>query len=250
MATTEVNTQVIRLAMWSGPRNISTAMMRSWGSRNDAIVCDEPLYAHFLSVTQDERHPGYAETLANHETDWRKVVKELTGPLPEGKTFYYQKQMAHHLLPNIDRDWVDSLTNCLLIRDPAKVLISLTEFFPDPSPEDTGLPQQVELFERWVAKHGSPPPVIDSRDVLVDPRGILSKLCERIGVEFEESMLSWEPGLRDTDGAWAPMWYDKVAKTTGFAPYKESEAVLPESLEGVLAECQPLYDRLYAERIV
>lgn len=238
-----------RIAMWSGPRNISTAMMRSFGSRADAVVCDEPLYAHYLTVTADKRHPGYDETIANHSADWREVSSWLTGPLPDGKQVFYQKHMAHHLLANIGRDWVDGLTNCLLIRPPASVLVSLTEFFPDPKPEDTGLPQQVEILERLGDVEGRRPIVIDARDVLRDPPGMLQRLCERIGIGFDAAMLAWEPGLRDTDGAWAPFWYAKVAKTTGFAPYVEREVEVPAALQTVLETCQPLYERLYAERL-
>lgn len=245
----ETATQVTRVAMWSGPRNISTAMMRSWGARADAIVCDEPLYAHYLSVTKDDRHPGYAETLSGHENDWRRVADWLTGPLPTGKTVFYQKHMAHHLLPNIARDWIDSLTNCLLIRRPDAVLASLTEFFPDPSPEDTGLPQQVEIFNRLRDRTGETPPVVDSRDMLLDPEGMQTKLCQRVGLEFDPAMLSWEPGLRETDGAWSPYWYNKVAVTTSFGPYREPNVELSPELQDVYEQCQPLYEQLYSERI-
>ena len=138
--------------MWSGPRNISTAMMRSWGARPDTIVCDEPLYAHYLKVT-GLPHPGAAETLAAHETDWRKVVAWLTGPLPDGKAVFYQKHMTHHMLPNIELGWVHELTNCFLIREPREMITSLLEFIPKPRIEDTGLPQQVRIFEMIGAFH-------------------------------------------------------------------------------------------------
>lgn len=244
-----VQPRVTRVAMWSGPRNVSTAMMRSWDARDDAFVCDEPLYAHYLSVTQDKRHPGYEVTLASHNTDWRRVTEWLTGPPPAGKTVFYQKHMAHHLLPNIDRNWIDSLSNCLLIRRPDEVLASLAEFFPDPRPEDTGLPQQVEIYERLLERTGEKPPVIDSRDILLDPPSVLAKLCERLGLRFVPEMLRWSPGLRVTDGAWAPDWYGKVAITTGFGPYREQDVSLPTRLATVRDACQPLYDQLYAHRI-
>lgn len=236
--------------MWSGPRNLSTTLLRSWGSRPDTFVTDEPLYAHYLRTTGDCRHPGYEETLATHEADWHQVTDWLLGPTPAGQPVWYQKHMAHHLLPSIDRDWIDGLTNCFLIRRPAPVLVSMTEFFPDPSPEDIGLPQQVELFERELERTGRIPAVIDSDDVLRDPPGVLAKLCDRLGVPYTESMLTWPPGLRDTDGAWAPEWYKKVAKTTGFGPPRTERVEVPESLRDVLTACQPLYDRLAEHRLL
>lgn len=238
----------LRIAMWSGPRNISTAMMRAWGNRPDTVVCDEPLYAHYLKQTGLD-HPGTAETLASQSTDWSEVAQWLTGPIPGGKPIFYQKHMAHHLLPNIDRDWLGQLTNCLLIRQPEEMLTSLLEFLPSPRVEDTGLPQQVELYG-WLAERQSPPPpVLDSRDVLTDPAGVLRQLCERLGVEFTDRMLSWPPGLRETDGAWAPYWYKKVEKTTGFGTYRPKPDRAPPELASVLAECERLYEQLYPHRI-
>lgn len=237
-----------RLAMWSGPRNISTAMMRSWGNRPDAIVCDEPLYAHYLQVTGLD-HPGAAETIASHEADWRNVVAWLTGPLPEGKSVFYQKHMAHHLLPNIDLDWLASLTNCFLIREPREMITSLIEFIPEPRVEDTGLPQQVQIFELIREQSGSIPPVVDSRDVLENPRSVLEKLCQRVDLDFTEAMLQWPPGFRDTDGVWAKHWYAKVEHTTTFAPYRAKPDPVPTSLQNVLAECNQLYEQLHQHRI-
>ena len=236
------------VAMWSGPRNISTAMMRSWGARPDAIVCDEPLYAHYLQATGNSHHPGFAETLAAHETDWRKVVAWLTGPLPAGKSVFYQKQMAHHLLPGVGREWIAGLANVLLIREPREMLTSLLEFLPDPRPEDTGLPQQLELLQQ-LRNVGAEPPIIDARDVLADPRGMLSALCERLGLPFYDEMLRWEPGPRETDGAWAPYWYDKVYQTTTFGTYRPKDEPIPVRLVPVLRECETLYDELRAKRM-
>lgn len=223
-------------------------MMRSWGNRPDTIVCDEPLYAHYLKLTR-LNHPGAAETIASHETDWRKVVRWLTGPLPAGKSVFYQKHMAHHLLPNIERDWLASLTNCFLIREPREMITSLIEFIPQPRVEDTGLPQQVEIFEMIQAQTGSVPPVLDSRDVLENPRGVLERVCRRVGLEFCDEMLQWPPGFRETDGVWAKHWYAKVEHTTTFAPYRAKQDAVPESLREVLAECNELYERLYKHRI-
>ena len=208
------------VAMWSGPRNISTAMMRAWGNRPDTCVCDEPLYAHYLLSTGHTDHPGYEETIRRHETDWHRVVAWLTGPVPGAASIFYQKHMAHHVLPGMAIDWIDRLDNCFLIRDPAETLASLVEFLPSPSVEETGLPKQVELFERVCQTVNSPPPVIDARDVLENPTGVLAALCARLSVPFYPEMLAWQPGPRDTDGAWAPHWYGKVYETTGFGPYQ------------------------------
>lgn len=235
--------------MWSGPRNISTALMRSWGSRPDAVVCDEPLYAHYLLQRQDRRHPGYDEVIARHETDLPAIVRWLTGPLPDGKCVFYQKHMAHHLLPGMELEWVDRLVNAFLIREPREMLTSLIEFLPEPQLEDTGLPQQAALVAHVAERRGAAPPVVDGADVLNDPRGALSKLCAAVGVPFLEEMLQWAPGPRDTDGAWGPYWYEKVYRTTGFAPYRPKAVELPARLEPLLADCEKLYRPLFEMRL-
>jgi hypothetical protein len=240
---------ITRLAMWSGPRNISTALMRSFGSRADCVVCDEPLYAHYLSVV-GRRHPLADEIVRRHETDWREVAAWLTGPLPEGRTVFYQKHMAHHLLPNIDRDWLGQLTNAFLIRDPRQMLTSLIEILPAPQLEDTGYPQQVELFAFERQRTGRLPVVIDSKDLLMNPRGMLGALCEHAGIPFDEAMLRWEPGLRDTDGCWAEAWYGSALQSTGFAPYREKAARVPPAFRFLEERCLELYERLYTHRLV
>ncbi len=227
-------------------------MMRSWSSRADAAVSDEPLYAHYLSTLSAEAcaaHPGVDEVLASQPTDWRVVAETLTGDPPGGERVWYQKHMAHHLTPGIDLGWLGSLTNCLLIRDPAQMIASYTEVIDSPTASDLGLPQQVELFERIVADTGAAPVVIDSRDVLTDPAGMLSAVCERVGVAFDEAMLSWEAGPRPEDGVWAPHWYASVYASTGFGPYRPKNRPIPEALRGVLDECRGLYDTLAAHRL-
>ena len=238
--------------MWSGPRNISTALMRSWGSRPDCAVSDEPLYAHYLSTLDPEArasHPAAEAVMASQPTDWRRVADELTGPVPAGKPVWYQKHMAHHLTPEVDRDWVLGLTNVLLIREPNEMITSFIKIIPDPTPEDLGLPQQVELFEFIRARTGVPPPVVDSRDVLEDPSAMLGALCARVGVPFDEAMLAWAPGPRPEDGVWAPHWYASVERSTGFAPYAPKNEHVPDRLRPVLDECQRLYDRLAEHRL-
>jgi hypothetical protein len=237
-----------RIAMWSGPRNISTAMMRSWGNRPDTFVCDEPFYGHYLAQTR-RNHPGADEVMHCHETDWRKAVSWLLGEIPEGKAIFFQKHMAHHLLPNMDRDWFAHMVHFFLIRDPREMLTSLVKNVPDVTLADTGLPQQVEIFE-WVHGHcGTIPPVLDAKDVQDDPRGTLSLLCDRLGVEFTEAMLSWPPGPRATDGVWAKHWYGAVEKTTGFNPYQPKDEPLPAHLTDLYADCVRSYEILARHRL-
>jgi hypothetical protein len=234
--------------MWSGPRNISTAMMRAWGNRPDTVVIDEPFYAFYLQRTGAD-HPAAEEVIATGETDWRKVVARLTAEAPGGKRIFYSKQMTHHLLPEIERDWLDDVTNCFLIRDPAAVITSYIRKNHDPSAEDVGFPQQAELFDLVCACTGRIPPVIDAGDVLDDPRRSLSALCVAVGVEFSEAMLSWPPGLRDTDGVWAKHWYTEVANSTEFQPPKNERPEVPERLSNVHAECAEIYERLRQHRL-
>jgi hypothetical protein len=241
-------TVVRRIAMWSGPRNISTALLRSWGNRPDSLVCDEPLYAHYLKVTRLP-HPGAEEVIRHHESDWRKVVAWLIGDIPEGKAIFYQKQMSHHLLPEIDRGWLDRVDNAFLIRAPNEVIPSLGKVLAHPRLEDTGYPQQWEIFCQVRERTQGVPPVIDACDVLENPRRLLTLLCEALEVPFSEAMLSWLPGPRSTDGVWAPYWYDSVLKSTTFEPYRpKSEPVAP-ALSHLLADAQVLYQRLYEHRL-
>ncbi len=222
-------------------------MMRSWGSRDDTLVCDEPFYAHYLKVTGLD-HPGAAEVITHHETDPEKVIASLTGPVPQDKAIFYQKHMAHHLLPRISRDWLDEVTNCFLIRDPLEMLTSLMKNIPNPTIEDTGLPQQLEIFER-VKAQGCLPPVLDSRDVLERPREMLEFLCEAIGAEFQEEMLSWSAGPHETDGIWAKYWYEAVEKSTGFKPYAAKHETLPPQLTDLYNKCVTYYQDLYKYRL-
>ena len=239
----------VRIAMWSCPRNISTAMMRAWGNRPDTAVVDEPLYAYYLERT-GKKHPGAAEVIAQGETDWLKVAGQLTkAPIPAGKRIYFQKQMTHHLLPEIDRKWMVELTNCFLIRDPREVILSYIQKNPDPTLEDLGFVQQCEIFDFIYKQSGSVPPVVDAKDVLEDPERILRALCGPIGVKFDKAMLSWPPGLRETDGIWAKHWYDAVAKSTSFEPYKPREGNVPDSLREVYDRCSECYQELYQYRL-
>jgi hypothetical protein len=239
----------VRIAMWSGPRNISTAMMRAWGNRPDTVVIDEPLYAYFLERTGKD-HPMAAEVVAQGETDWRKIAAQLTKqPIPAGKRIFFQKQMTHHLLPEIDRAWIVDLTNCFLIRDPREVILSYIKKNPDPTLEDLGFVQQCEIFEFVRKRMNSTPPVVNAKDILENPERTLGALCAAIGVEFDKAMLSWAPGLRDTDGIWAKHWYDAVARSTSFEPYKPRTGNIPDSLRTIYDQCQTCYEQLHQHRL-
>jgi hypothetical protein len=241
-------TPSLRLAMWSGPRNISTALMRSWGNRPDTFVCDEPLYAYYLKTT-GVPHPGADEVIRHHENDWRKVVAWLTGPVPGGRSIFFQKHMAHHLLPEIDRGWLSRVTNAFLIRDPREMLTSLIKVTPRPTLADTGLPQQVEIFKLVEAATGEIPPVLDARDVLDDPPRLLRLLCERLRVPFSDAMLSWPAGPRDTDGIWARHWYKEVETSTSFRPWRPRPDPVPDELTGVYEACLMHYNDLHQHRL-
>ena len=256
--TQRLPTKVIRIAMWSGPRNISTAMMRAWGNRADTCVVDEPFYAYYLERT-GKNHPGADEIIAHGETDWRKIVKQLTASVRAGKRIFFQKQMTHHLLPEIDRQWIVDLTNCFLIRDPREVILSYIKRNPDPVLEDLGFIQQQKIFDfvigasrrdvRGCRSAASPPVVIDAKDVLQNPERILRLLCNAIGVDFNESMLSWPPGSRDTDGIWAKYWYEEVERSTSFQPYQPKSEPVPDRLREIYERCRECYECLYELRL-
>lgn len=232
----------VRLAVWSGPRNISTALMRSWENRPDCRVVDEPLYAYYLSATGLE-HPGREEVIAEGETSWQAVVAELTG-LVHG--VYYQKHMAHHLIAGLPRQWIGSLSNVLLIRDPAEVVASYVRSWADVADADIGFAQLTELFDQLAPAV----PVIDSADFLRDPEGYLRWLCAYVGVEFREAMLRWPAGPRASDGVWAPHWYGAVLASTGFEPYRLREVELPGPALEVVERSRPQYERLHSVRLV
>ena len=240
---------ITRIAMWSGPRNISTAMMRSWENRPDAVVWDEPLYAHFLDATGID-HPLREETLAGHERDPAKVIEACArGPVPADRTIFYQKHMTHHFLPDLPWDWLDDLINCFLIRDPKATLLSYSRKRGTVTADDLGVARQREIFEHVCERTGRVPPVLDAEDVLKDPRHALTELCRAVGVPFAEDMLSWPPGPRRTDGAWAPHWYDAVLDSTGFAQWRAREGELSPELAAIHAECAPHYAALRRHRI-
>jgi len=235
--------------MWSGPRNISTALMRAWENRPDTVVHDEPFYAHFLAETGID-HPGREEIIAADETDWQRVAEKMaSAPLPDGKTIYYQKQMTHHMLDHIDLAWLGDVTNCFLLRTPGEVINSYIKVRPNVTLFDIGFAQQLRIFRLVREATGQIPPVIDSRDVLENPRRTLTLLCDAVGVPFDERMLAWPAGPRPSDGVWAKYWYGAVEASTGFAPYWSKNSAVPKHLAGVLAEAAEIYAELYQFRL-
>lgn len=235
--------------MWSGPRNISTAMMRAFENRTDCHVSDEPLYGAWLDMT-GENHPMRDEIIAAMETDWRTVTAMLTGPLPGSRPIWYQKHMTHHLLPEmIQRDWLSKLAHVFLIRDPAAVVASYLNKRDTVSAEDIGVPQQWALYRFVTGELGEDPPVIDSGEFLHAPEAHLRVLCKRLDIEFSDCMLNWPAGPRDTDGPWAPHWYHSVRQSTGFGPPAAQTPDLKGRARDVAACCRPTYARLFERRL-
>ena len=230
----------LRLSVWSGPRNVSTALMYSFRQRTDTVVVDEPLYGHYLR-TSDADHPGAREVLNDMDDDGERVVREtILGPCRRRVHFF--KNMAHHL-PGLDQGFLDGVTNVLLIRNPTEMLPSLAKQLPSPIMRDTGLREQAVILDSVLAR-GEQPLVLDARELLLDPSGVLARACVRLGIPFEESMLSWPAGPKPEDGVWAQHWYHNVHASTGFSPYRPYTEPFPDRLKPLLQECLPIYERL------
>lgn len=230
----------LRLSVWSGPRNVSTALMYSFRQRPDTEVFDEPLYGHYLTVTEAD-HPGAAEVTEAMDCDGEHVVREvILGPCEKPVLFF--KNMAHHLA-GLDRAFLGEITNVLLTRDPREMLPSLAEQLPSPTLRDTGLGEQVEILEAAL-RSGNPPVVLDARELLLDPAGVLRRACERLNIPFDEAMLRWPAGPKPEDGIWARHWYRNVHASTGFGEYRPKPGPFPKSLEPLLRECLPFYENL------
>jgi len=230
------------LAMWSGPRTISTAMMRSWGGRTDTAVIDEPFYGYYLRQT-GIRHPGAADIMAAQPCDWSHVIEAISGEIPNGKSLYYQKHITTHMLPEISLDWLQSMSHCFLIRAPERVVASYSKTRPAANTDDLGYVTQRALFEH-VAGLGYTPLVVDAEHFLRHPEDQLRQMCEQLGLAFEARMLAWEPGIRKTDGVWHPYWYDAVARSTGFASTQKPLPELNTEQRSIAAECRPHYEVL------
>ena len=239
----------IRIAMWSGPRNISTALMRSFENRSDTVVIDEPFYAHYLDKTGID-HPGKGKILLSQSTNWNTVAKMCIGEIPNNKAIWYQKHMAQHNLDGCDLSWIKNTINCFLIRDPKFVIASYGKNFPITDERLLGFIQQIELLKMIEDTTGETPPILDAKDILIDPEGMLKKLCKRIAIPFSLKMLKWPSGGRNSDGVWAPYWYSHVERSTGFKPYVENNIVLDDSLISIYEKCYIHYKILWGKRII
>jgi hypothetical protein len=239
----------LRIAMWSGPRNISTAMMRAWENRGDCAVSDEPLYAAFLSDTKLD-HPGRDAVIAAGESDYKKVIADLLGDAPDNRSLWYQKHMTHHLLPNYERDWIPKLTNILLIRDPSEVVASYVKSRASVTATDIGIPQQRQLYDEIIQTTGKAPLIIDAGDFLRAPEKYLRALCDFLQIEFTDRMLHWPAGRRASDGVWAPHWYAAVEASTGFEAWRARENALTGDAAQVAENCRPDYAFLFERRWV
>ena len=238
---------VVRVAMWSGPRNISTAMMRAWENRPDTVVVDEPLYAAYLARTGID-HPARDEVIASQPTDLATAVAGLSAPLPPGRSVHYAKHMAHHVPRDMDLRWTLRFRNVLLIRDPVEVVASYVRARETCEPDDIGLPQQGRLIALW-EEQDTEVPVIDAGDFLRAPEPHLRWLCDWLDIPFSPRMLSWPAGPRESDGVWAPHWYEAVWSSTGFQPWRPRETSLSDHDAAVAEACRPIYTALHARRV-
>ncbi|MEZ4886890.1 MAG: hypothetical protein R3E32_19330 [Chitinophagales bacterium] len=228
------------ISLWSGPRNISTALMYSFAQRADTQVVDEPLYAHYLQYTGIV-HPGNAEILASMETDGEQVMQQIF-ETEYSKSVVFLKQMAKHLV-GLSETWLLKGENIFLIRDPKSVIVSFAKV-TNPTFEEVGIKQQYDLHQFLVGQ-GKQPIVLDSKEILLNPQGVLQQLCERLEIPFEEDMLQWKEGAIPEDGVWAKYWYKNVHHSTGFKPYQASSETIPSEYESLLEQCQSYYDFLY-----
>ncbi|MCZ6635251.1 MAG: sulfotransferase family protein [bacterium] len=235
----------MRLCIWSGPRNISTALMYSFTQRSDTRVLDEPLYGHYLRVS-NAPHPGAEEIMDHMECDGEQVIQNtILGPCD--CNILFMKQMAHHLV-DLNLDFLQHTTNVLLIRDPVDMLPSLVNQLETPSLRDTGFKKLVDLQEHLIGL-GQTPQILDSRELLKDPPGVLQELCNQLAIPFDSAMLNWTAGARPEDGIWAKYWYHSVHKSTTFQPYQPKPDPFPERLRSLLNTCQTYYDRLFQNAI-
>lgn len=238
----------IRIAMWSGPRNLSTAMMRSFSSRADTFVSDEPFYGCFLKATGLD-HPMREEVIASMDCDWGRVKEALRGGAPDGSAIWYQKHMWHMMVGPVGYEDFAGFRHSFLIREPERMIASYLKKRESARFEDFGLLKQSEFFDREAQRLGHAPPVVDSNDVLADPRTVLSKLCEALAIPWDPAMLSWDPGRRATDGIWAAHWYNAVEKSTGFGTPETEPVDLSDEDRRLADRMRPYYERLAAWRL-
>ncbi|MFZ5708906.1 MAG: HAD family hydrolase [Pseudomonadota bacterium] len=234
--------------MWSGPRNLSTAMMYAFAARGDCAVWDEPFYAAYLAATGTD-HPMKDAVIAAGIPDPAQVARACLGPIPQQQSLFYQKHMTLHMIPGFDRGFMKGLINVFLIRHPARVVASYSRKRESPTLADIGFVQQAELFDQVADRLGRPPPVVDSADIRADPRGKLSALCAALGVSFTDRMLGWASGPKPYDGVWAPHWYGGVHRSTGFEEAEGALPRLPADFARLADAALPHFDRLAAYRL-
>jgi Sulfotransferase domain len=236
-----------RINVWSSPRNISTAFMYSFAQRPDVTVVDEPLYAHYLSKTDSEAgHPGTSEVLAAQENDGDRVVKDVIFGAYATPVVLF-KQMTHHLI-HLDWSFMLETMNVMLIRNPREIINSYSKVIPNPAMQDIGVEKQLEVYD-FLTKNNCLNAVVDARELLLNPCNVLSQLCNRLDLAFDENMLKWQPGPRPEDGVWAKYWYNNVHRSSGFEPFEEKQVKLNPHLELLAQTCQPFYERLYQAAI-
>ena len=237
------------IAMWSGPRNISTALMRSFENRSDCFVSDEPFYSYFLHKT-GLKHPLRDEIIKSGLNDYNEIIKYITGPIPYSKKIWYQKHMAHHILPGLDMNWIKNMKNCLLVRHPSDVILSYSKKNEINSIQQLGYLQQIDIYEMLSQEIGTPPIIVDAQDLLQEPKKMLIEICENLKIKFDEKMLSWPSGARKTDGIWGKHWYKHVEVSTGFKPYLKTNRIIPSKYQGLYDNCMKYYDFLYQNRVI
>ncbi|HIA07357.1 MAG TPA: sulfotransferase family protein [Flavobacteriales bacterium] len=232
--------EVKKIALWSGPRNISTALMYSFANRSDTAVVDEPLFGYFLKHTGVWR-PSRKEVLATMETNAINIMDTLLNP-PTDMPVYFMKHMANHLI-DLNLDFLANFENVLLIRDPKDMLLSYSKNVKEPTLLDTAYKMQVDLLD-FFTERGMPYVILNAKNVLLNPERQLKILCEKLNISFQDSMLEWEAGSRQEDGIWAKYWYDSVHKSTGFGAYREKDQELPLNLISLYDECMYYYAKL------
>ena len=230
------------IACWSGPRNISTALMRSWSSRMDTFVSDEPFYAYYLKETKLE-HPMHKEIIDKYSSNYNKIIKYLTGEIPGNKEIWYQKHMAHHILDLKSIDWISNFENCILLRHPKEVISSYTKKNRLNSVEELGYPQQYEIIN-FLKKINKSYIVIDSKELLKDPKKSLSNWCRKTNIEFDKSMLKWRKGNHVNDGIWWESWYNKVIETTEFRQFEKKDINIENKFDSIYNESMTYYNYL------
>jgi len=237
------------IAMWSGPRNVSTALMRSFENRSDCFVSDEPFYSYFLHRT-GLKHPLSDEIIKTGLIDYDEIIKYITGPIPLSKKIWYQKHMAHHIVEGVNMNWIKSMKNCLLIRHPNDVISSYSKKFEINNIRQLGYLQQIEIYKMLTTQIGSSPIIIDAKDLLSEPKKMLIEVCKNLRIKFDDKMLSWPQGVRTTDGVWGKHWYKQVQISTGFKPYIKTDRIIPDKYQDLYKQCMKYYDFLYQNRII